>query len=117
MIVYSDNDAANELIDVVGRAQINAVMQRLGMTQSYIGSHFDVAYGDDDDDNYLMPRESLRLMDALLGGEVGDPARIRDLLGRSEAPGSVRDALPEYGRAALREARLVRRRRERCRPP
>ncbi|MGI8857595.1 MAG: serine hydrolase [Thermomicrobiales bacterium] len=104
MIVDSDNDAANQLIDLVGRAQINVVMQHLGMTQSYIGSHFDVAYGDDDDDNYLTPRESLRLMDALLSGEVGDPARIRDLLGRSQAPGSVRDALPDTG-AALYEKR------------
>ena len=104
MIVASDNDAANALIDLVGRAQINTVMQRLGMTQSYIGSHFDEAYGDDDDDNYLTPRESLVLMDALLGGEVGDPARIRDLLGRSEAPGSVRDAVPATG-ATLYEKR------------
>jgi hypothetical protein len=93
MIVYSDNDAANTLIDFVGRMQINVVMRRIGMTDSYIGSHFDTAYDDDDGDNYLTPRESLRLMDALLGGEVGDMARIRDLLGRSEAPGSVRDAL------------------------
>ncbi len=104
MIVDSDNDAANQLIDLVGRAQINTVMQRLGMTQSSIGSHFDVAYGDDDDDNYLTPRESLRLMDALLAGEVGDPARVRDLLGRSQAPGSVRDALPDTG-APLYEKR------------
>jgi hypothetical protein len=104
MIVYSDNDAANELIDFVGRAQINAVMQRLGMTQSYIGSHFDVAYGDDDDDNYLTPRESLLLMDALVSGAVGGSTRIRDLLGRSEAPGSVRDALPTTG-APLYEKR------------
>lgn len=94
MIVDSDNDAANDLIDFVGRTRINAMMRRIGMAQSYIGSHFDVAYGDDDDDNYLTPRESLLLLDALLRGEVGDTAHIRDLLGRSEAPGSVRDALP-----------------------
>jgi len=92
MIVYSDNDAANQLIDFVGRARINAVMQRIGMTQSYFGSHFDTPYGDDDGDNSLVPRESLLLMGALLRGDVGDAARIRDLLGRSEAPGSVRDA-------------------------
>jgi hypothetical protein len=92
MIVDSDNDAANALIDFVGRAQINTVMQRIGMTQSYLGSHFDMAYGDDDADNSLVPRESLLLMDALLRGDVGDAARIRDLLGRSEAPGSIRDA-------------------------
>jgi beta-lactamase class A len=98
MIVYSDNDAANDLIDFVGRARINALMQRIGMAQSYIGSHFDTAYGDDDDDNYLVPRESLLLMDTLLGGTVGDPARIRDLLGRSQAPGSVRSAM---GNASL----------------
>lgn len=91
MIVDSDNDAANTLIDFVGRAQINAVMQRIGMTQSYLGSHFDTAYGDDDADNSLVPRESLLLMDALLRGDVGDTARIRDLLSRSEAPGSIRD--------------------------
>jgi len=36
---------------------------------------------------------SLLLMDALVQGEVGDTARIRDLLGRSEAPGSVRGAI------------------------
>lgn len=94
MIVSSDNDAANDLIDFVGRTRINDMMRRIGMAQSYIGSHFDTAYGDDDDDNYLTPRESLLLMDALLRGEIGDATRIRDLLSRSEAPGSVRDALP-----------------------
>lgn len=93
MIVYSDNDAANDLIDFVGRAQINTVMRRIGMTDSSIGSHFDTAYGDDDGDNFLTPRDALRLMDALLAGEIGDAARIRGLLGRSEAPGSVRDAI------------------------
>ncbi len=93
MIVYSDNDAANALIDFVGRTQINALMQRIGMAHSYLGSHFDTATEDDDDDNYLVPRESLLLMDELLRGDVGDGARIRDLLSRSEAPGSVRDAL------------------------
>ena len=90
MIVNSDNDAANELIDFAGRARINALMRRIGMAQSYLGSHFDIAYADDDNDNMLVPRESLLLMDALLRGEVGDVARIRDLLGRSEALGSVR---------------------------
>jgi len=93
MIVDSDNDAANDLIDFAGRARINALMRRVGMEGSYLGSHFDTAYSDDDDDNYLVPRESLLLMDALLRGAVGDAARMRDLLGRSEAPGSVRSAL------------------------
>jgi hypothetical protein len=97
MIVNSDNDAANELIDFAGRARINALMRRIGMAQSYLGSHFDIAYADDDNDNYLVPRESLLLMDALLRGDVGDAARIRDLLGRSEAPGSVRDAFAMAG--------------------
>ena len=117
MIVNSDNDAANVLIDLVGRAQINTVMQGIGMTQSYIGSHFDEAYGDDDDDNYLTPRESLVLMDALLGGEVGDPARIRDLLGPLGSARQRARRRARHGRHALREARLVRWRRERCRPP
>ncbi len=97
MIVYSDNDAANELIDFAGRARINALMRRIGMTESYLGSHFDIAYADDDNDNTLVPRESLLLMDALLRGDVGDTVRIRDLLGRSEAPGSVRDAFALAG--------------------
>ncbi len=93
MIVHSDNEAANDLIDFAGRTRINALMRRIGMAHSYLGSHFDTAYADDDDDNYLAPRESLLLMDALVQGEVGDTARIRDLLGRSEAPGSVRSAI------------------------
>jgi len=93
MIVYSDNEAANDLIDFTGRTRINALMRRIGMERSSLGSHFDTAYFDDDDDNYLAPRESLLLMDALLRGMVGDAARIRDLLGHSEAPGSVRSAL------------------------
>ncbi|MHB8646054.1 MAG: serine hydrolase [Thermomicrobiales bacterium] len=97
MIVYSDNDAANALIDFAGRARINDLMRRIGMAQSYFGSHFDTAYGDDDADNFLVPRESLLLMDALLRGDVGDAAWIRDLLGRSEAPGSVRDAFATAG--------------------
>lgn len=93
MIVYSDNEAANDLIDFAGRTRINTLMRRVGMERSYLGSHFDTAYSDDDNDNYLAPRESLLLMDALLRGAVGDPARMRDLLGRSEAPGSVRSAI------------------------
>lgn len=100
MIVDSDNDAANELLDIVGRKNINALMQRIGMTRSYLGSHFDYAYGDDDDDNYLVPRESLLLIQALVSGDVGDATRIRDLLGRSMAPGSVRDALADAKIAA-----------------
>lgn len=101
MIVYSDNDAANELIDVVGRTRINDLMRRLGMTQSYIGSHFDDVYGDDDDDNYLTPRESLLLMNALVRGEIGDGQRIRDLLSRSEAPGSVHAAFTDANISAI----------------
>jgi beta-lactamase class A len=94
MIVYSDNDSANSLIDLLGHPRINAVMQRLGMTDSIIGSHIEESTDDDDtDDNYLVPRESLLLMDALVRGDIGDVARIRDLLSRSQAPGSVRDAI------------------------
>ncbi len=97
MIVYSDNEAANDLIDFAGRARINALMRRIGMERSYLGSHFDTAYFDDDDDNYLAPRESVLLIDALLQGTVGDATRIRDLLSRSEAPGSVRSAIGDTG--------------------
>lgn len=94
MIVYSDNDAANALIDLLGHPRINAVMRRLGMTDSVIGSHIEETTDDDDtDDNYLVPREVLLLMDALVRGDIGDVARVRDLLSRSQAPGSVRDAV------------------------
>ncbi len=94
MIVYSDNDAANELIDLLGLARVNATMRRLGMAQSTIGSHIETTGDDDsDDDNYLVPRECLLLMDALVHGDVGDGERVRDLLRRSLAPGSVRDAI------------------------
>ena len=95
MIVYSDNDAANELIDLLGYARINATMRRLGMTASTIGAHLEMAdEGDDAEDNYLVPRESLLLMEALVRGAVGDGERVRDLLGRSLAPWSVRESLP-----------------------
>lgn len=94
MIVYSDNDSANSLIDLLGHPRINAVMRRLGMTDSIIGSHIEESTDDDDtDDNYLVPRECLLLMGALVRGDIGDVTRIRDLLSRSQAPGSVRDAL------------------------
>jgi hypothetical protein len=94
MIVYSDNDAANALIDLLGHPRINAVMHQLGMTGSIIGSHIEETTEDDTtDDNYLVPRECLLLMDALVRGDIGDVARIRDLLSRSQAPGSVRDAV------------------------
>jgi beta-lactamase class A len=92
MIVYSDNDAANALIDLLGHPRINAVMQRLGMKDSIIGSHIEETADDDTtDDNYLVPREALLLMDALVRGDMGDVARIRDLLLRSQAPASIRD--------------------------
>lgn len=95
MIVYSGNEAANDLIDFVGRTRINDLMRRIGMAHSYLGSHFDTATFDDDDDNYLAPRESVLLMTALVRGEVGDAGRIRDLLGRSQAPGSIRAAFAD----------------------
>lgn len=98
MIVDSDNDAANALIDLVGRAQINALIRRLGLTQSYLGSHFDTATEDDDDDNMIVPREALTLMAAALHGDVGNGGRIHELLGQSHAPGDVRDALPNLDR-------------------
>jgi hypothetical protein len=94
MIVYSDNDAANSLIDLLGHPRINAAMRRIGMAGSVIGSHIEETTDDDDtDDNYLVPRECLLLMDALVRGDFGDGARVRDLLGRSQAPGSVREAI------------------------
>jgi len=95
MIVYSSNEAANDLIDIVGRTRINDLMRRIGMAHSYLGSHFDTATFDDDDDNYLAPRESVLLMTALVHGEVGDAGRIRDLLSRSQAPGSIRTAFTD----------------------
>jgi hypothetical protein len=98
MIVYSDNDAANSLIDLLGHPRINAVMRRIGMTDSVIGSHIEETTDDDTtDDNYLVPRECLSLMDALVRGDFGDGVHVRDLLSRSQAPGSVRDAVTADG--------------------
>lgn len=94
MIVYSDNDAANDLIDLLGFARINTTMRRLGMTASGIGAHLEMTdESDEADDNYLVPRESLLLMNALIRGDAGDGEWVRDLLRRSLAPGSVRDII------------------------
>ncbi len=98
MIVNSDNAAANRLIDLLGKGRINDYIRRLGLTRTYLGAHFEIGVRGDDGDNVSAPRESARILSVLINGEASNnPARVRDLLARSQAPGSVRAALPHAG--------------------
>lgn len=95
MIVNSSNDAANRMIDLLGRGRINAYLRQLGLTKTYLGAHFEIGVRGDDGDNVSAPRESARLMTALVNGESGNAAQVRDLLARSQAPGSVRPTIAQ----------------------
>lgn len=94
MIVQSANGAANTLIDLLSPGRVNGTIERLGLRGTHLGQHFEAAGWGDWRDNTTTARDCDRLMNAVVGGEgPGDHEWARSLLARSQAGGSVRDAV------------------------
>ncbi len=101
MIVQSANGAANTLIDLLSPGRVNGTIARLGLRGTHLGQHFETAGWGDPRDNTTTARDAARLMNAVVGDDLrGDVAWARSLLARSQAGGSVRDAVQNGAKSA-----------------
>jgi len=73
MIVLSDNTATNVLIDRVGMENVNALLERLGLTQTKLQRRMiDIEAGRQSRENLSTPREMVALLEQLHRGKVLD---------------------------------------------
>ena len=97
MIVLSDNTATNMLIDLMGMAQVNRLMDELGCPQTRLvrmmRDHAAIARGIE---NLSTPREAARIMQALVQGTFLSRKASDDILAILRKPKSsaIRKAVP-----------------------
>ena len=81
MIVLSDNTATNMLIDQVGMANVNRMLDELGLKQIRLRRKMiDQAASARGDENTATPREAMELMEKLYRGQVGNRQLSDDAL-------------------------------------
>jgi beta-lactamase class A len=79
MIAVSDNSATNVLIDRVGMENVNAMLTKLGLTQTRLRRHMmDVKAAQEGRENTASPHELVTLMSALYRGQVFSRATTDD---------------------------------------
>jgi len=73
MVAVSDNSAANVLIDRVGMAKVNAMLDSLGLTHTRLRRKMmDLEAAKQGRENISTPREMMALLDAIYHGKVLD---------------------------------------------
>ena len=88
MISRSDNIATNTMIDVLGRANINALMEKLGYRQTRV---YRKVYGENplddpqeanwaDKSNIYPPGEAARMLAEIYAGKIAAPASCRAMM-------------------------------------
>lgn len=103
MVVLSDNSATNILIDRVGMTNVNAEVQRLGLTQTKLRRHMmDLEAAQHGDENVSTPREMARLLEKVRAGQALDAAHTREYFRLLELPkeSEFHTALPDTVRIA-----------------
>lgn len=98
MMVLSDNSATNMLIDLVGRENINATMQALGLKETRVRRRMmDTAASHRGEENTSTPAEAVRIMELLHGGKFVNRAVCDDILSILKKPKttSLTSGLPE----------------------
>jgi beta-lactamase class A len=87
MVVLSDNSATNMLIDRVGMANVNAEVQRLGLTQTKLRRRMmDLQAAQQGNENVSTPREMALLLEKVHAGQALDPAHTREYFRLLELP-------------------------------
>lgn len=98
MIAISDNTATNALIDLVGIEQVRDVMRQFGMTDSVLARKLiGRASTPGDPDNWAVPDEYARLMQAILDERAASPvscARMVAMLATQQNAGRIARYLP-----------------------
>ena len=109
MIVYSDNDACNKLIDLVGMKNINQFIQNKGFSKTRLNRKM-LAKGEE---NYTSAKDCARLLQAVLNGkfvssgasdELGDILHLFD----RQMPAMIPEpAYPAYADANVMDGREI----------
>jgi beta-lactamase class A len=81
MIVLSDNTATNVLIDRVGMANVNRMLERLGLRQTRLQRKMmDLQAQRSNRENLSTPREMTTLLELLYQGKLLDPAHTAEAM-------------------------------------
>jgi beta-lactamase class A len=109
MMGWSDNEAANRLIDRVGRDAVNRRLDGLGLPETRLRRRMmDLEAARRGEENVSTPAEMRRLMEAIRGGTGLGPDRARDLLAVAAVPRTspFRAPLPEDLQVAFKSGEL-----------
>jgi beta-lactamase class A len=104
MIVLSDNDAANRVLDLVSERSVNATMAGLGFGKTLLHNYFSYNRGPIDPGyNQTTPAEMAGLLTLLATDKLVSPAasqEMRGLLLRAQDGSKLRRGLPAEARLA-----------------
>jgi beta-lactamase class A/LysM repeat protein len=103
MIVSSDNDAANRIMEALSTRAVNANLQALGLASTRLGNPFGLARATGNPLNVTTPIDMSRLMDMLAGEQLVSSAASREmraLLLQAQDGSKLRRGLPLDARIA-----------------
>jgi N-acetylmuramoyl-L-alanine amidase len=103
MIVASDNEAANRIMEALSTRAVNANLQALGLAGTRLGNPFGLARATGNPLNVTTPLDMSRLMDMLAGEQLVSSASSREmraLLLQAQDGSKLRRGLPLDARIA-----------------
>jgi beta-lactamase class A/LysM repeat protein len=103
MIVQSDNDAANRLLEALSAKAVNANLQALGLIGTRLVNPFGLARATGNPANVTTPGDMSRLMEMLANEQVVSPQASREMRGlllQSQDGSKLRRGLPADARVA-----------------
>lgn len=103
MIVASDNDAANRLLELLGSRAVNANLQALGLVGTRLVNPFGLARAQASPANVTTPSDMSRLMELLAAEQLVSAQASREmraLLLQSQDGSKLKRGLPDEARAA-----------------
>jgi beta-lactamase class A len=103
MIIASDNDAANRLLEVFGARAVNANLQALGLIGTRLINPFGSAPANGGAANVTTPSDMMRLMDLLASEQLVSASASREmraLLLQSQDGSKLRRGLPTDAKLA-----------------
>jgi LysM repeat protein/beta-lactamase class A len=103
MIVQSDNDAANRLLEALSAKAVNANLQALGLVGTKLVNPFGLARAVGNPSNVTTPADMARLMEMLANGQLVSATaskEMRGLLLQSQDGSKLRRGLPADARVA-----------------
>lgn len=97
MVVFSDNDSANRLMDLLGAKTINSGAAARGLTASRVVNHFGSQSTGSGEYNQSTPNDMLRLLELLATDQLASSAaskEMRALLLKATDATKIRQGLP-----------------------